>query len=191
AYIRMNHGVQTSGEFIYEALNQLDGFSGDPEQRLYTVRTAPHRFVASMTKIDGGHAVTPYATGGNRIHIYDNNHPLAVGQYIDVDVASNTYSSSTAFSGSGLFAIDLDVWRGERTMPLDIPGIVMNLVFGDADALYSTAGGQRWGWQEDGAFVDEIPGATPFAPMGALTTSHNIPLFVPVADATVSHVQVN
>lgn len=191
AYIRMNHGVQTSGEFIYEALNQLDGFSGDPEQRLYTVRTAPHRFVASMTKIDGGHAVTPYATDGNRIHIYDNNHPLAVGKYIDVDIASNTYSSSASFSGSGLFAIDIDVWRGERTMPLDIPGIVMNLVFGDADALYSTAGGQRWGWQEDGTFVDEIPGATPFAPMGALTTSHNIPLFVPVADATVSNVQVN
>lgn len=191
AEVRMNHGVQTSSEFLYEAVNQLNGFSGDPEQRLYTIRAGPTSFIASMMKTSGGHAVTPYATTGNRIHIYDNNNPLALGQYIDVDTAANTYSSSTSFSGTGLFAIPINVWQGEHTMPLDLPQIAMNLVFGSADALYSTPDGKRWGWQPDGAFVEEIPGATPFVPMGSETNTHNMPLFVPFTTTVVSNIQVN
>lgn len=191
AHIRRNHGVQTSSEFLYEALNQLNGFSGDPTQRLFTVRAGPTDFVVSMMKTGGGHAVTPYATDVNRIHIYDNNHPLALGQYIDVDTSANTYSSSAGFSGSGIFAIDIDVWRDEHTMPLDLPQIAMNLVFGSADALYSTSGGQQWGWQPDGTFVEQIPGAQPFVPMGSETNTHNVPLFVPVTSTVVSNVQVN
>jgi hypothetical protein len=191
AEIRKNHGVQTSAQFLYEAVNQLDGFSGDPEQRLYTIRAGPNDFVASMSDFGGGHAVTPYATSGNRIKIYDNNFPLALGKFIDVDTSANTYSSSTSHSGTGLFAIDIDVWRNERSMPLDLPSIAMNLIFGDADALYTDADGKQWGWQEDGAFVEGIPHATPFIPMGAATVTHNIPLFVPLTSTVVSNIQVN
>jgi hypothetical protein len=191
ATIRMNHGVQTSAEFLYEAVNQLDGFSGDPEQRLYTIRAGPTSFVASMMKLGGGHAVTPYATSDNRIHIYDNNEPLALGQYIDVDIAANSYSSSANFSGSGLFAVDIDVWRDERSMTLDLEAIAMNLIFGSADGLYSTPDGKRWGWQPDGTFVEEIPGAVPYVPAGSETNTHNVPLFVPFTSTVVSNVQVN
>ena len=191
AEIRKNHGVQTSAEFLYEAVNQLDGFSGDPDQRYFTISASPHDFVASMMKFGGGHAVTPYATSNGRIHIYDNNSPLATGQFIDVDLAADTYSSSAGYSGKGLFAIDIDVWRGERTMPLDLPGIAMNLIFGEANALYSDAGGNQWGWQEDGTFVEEIPGAVPFVPMGTVTDTHSVPLFVPVTSTVVSNIQVN
>jgi len=191
AEIRKNHGVQTSAEFLYEAVNQLDGFSGDPEQRLFTVRASPRSFVASMMKTDGGHAVTPYATSGDRIHIYDNNAQLTLGQYIDVDTAANTYSSSTSFSGTGLFTIDIDVWRDTRSMPLDLPAIAMNLVFGQADALYSDAQGKQWGWLPDGTLVEQIPGAVPYVPAGSETNTHNVPLFVPITSSVVSDVQVN
>jgi hypothetical protein len=191
AEIRKNHGVQTSAEFIYEGLNQLDGVSGDPRQRLYSMRAGPHDFVVSFVDLGGGHAVTPYATNVDRVDIYDNNYPLSTGQYIKVDEAANTYESSTSFSGTGIFAIDIDVWRGEHTMPLDIPGIAMNLVFGSADAKYENASGQEWGWQPDGSFVDTMPDATPFVPLDAVTGTHNIPLFVPVTSTMVSNVQVN
>jgi hypothetical protein len=191
AEIRKNHGVQTSAEFLYEAVNQLNGFGGDPTQRLFFVRASPRDFVASMMKFGGGHAVTPYGASGNRIHIYDNNGPLTSGQFIDVDTSANTYNSSAGYSGTGLFTIDIDVWRGERSMPLDLPQIAMYLVFGDADALYSDGDGKQWGWQEDGEFVSEIPGATPFVPMGTVTDTHSVPLFVPITNAVVSNLQIN
>lgn len=191
AEIRKNHGVQTSAEFLYEAVNQLDGISGNPTQRLYTVRADPTNFVISMMKLGGGHAVAPYSTDGNRINIYDNNYPLTIGQYIDVDTSANTYSSSTSYSGSGLFTIDLDVWRESRSMPFDLPSIAMHLIFGEADALYSDGSGNQWGWQADGTHVKTMPGVVPFVPMGADTNTHNVPLFVPITNTSVSNVQIN
>jgi hypothetical protein len=67
----------------------------------------------------------------------------------------------------------------------------MNLIFGQADALYTDADGKQWGWQADGAFVEGIPNATPFVPMGSETNTHNVPLFVPLTSTVVSNVQVN
>jgi hypothetical protein len=194
AHIRRNHGVQTTAEFLYEAANQLNGFKGFPTQRLYTVAAGPHDFVASMMQDGGGHAVTPYATAGNRILVYDNNDPLTLGRYIEVDTSADTFSfprtSGDTWSGQGLFAIDIDIWPGDHKAPFDLPAIVMNLIFGDADALYTTPEGGKWGWEADGSFVDTLPNITPIIPMGALSTTRTVPLMMPLT-ATVPSIQVN
>jgi hypothetical protein len=194
AHIRRNHGVQTTAEFLYEAANQLNGFNGFPTQRLHTIAAGPHSFVASMMQSGGGHAVTPYATNGNRILVYDNNDPLTVGRYIEVDTNTDTYSfprtSGDTWTGQGLFAIDIDTWPGDHKAPFDLPAIVMNLVFGDADALYTTPDGGKWGWEADGTFVDALPQAMPMFPMGAVSNTRTVPLMLPIS-ATVPSIQVN
>jgi hypothetical protein len=194
AHIRRNHGVQTTAEFLYEAANQLNGFNGFPTQRLYTVAAGPHDFVASMMQSGGGHAVTPYATDGNRILVYDNNDPLTLGRYIEVDTSADTFSfprtSGDTWTGQGLFAIDIDTWPGDHKAPFDLPAIVMNLVFGDADALYTTPDGGKWGWEADGTFVDALPQAMPMIPMGAVSNTRTVPLMLPIS-ATVPSIQVN
>jgi hypothetical protein len=95
AHIRVNHGVQTSAEYIQATLDQMSGYiqaggsiDGDAVGVLDRVREHPQDYLVSMMQeIDRGHVVTPYAVtdqqdrDGNydehksRIWIYDNNFP--------------------------------------------------------------------------------------------------------------------
>ena len=116
ARIRMNHGAQTSAEYIFQVLAQLDidiinpSFGGNPNARLGSLRANPTgRAICMIPGAGGGHCVTPYKVEDNyggdpntsRIWIYDNNDPCALddnasadcvtSQYIDINRSANTY----------------------------------------------------------------------------------------------------
>ena len=150
ARIRMNHGIQTSLEYIITGLNQLDlsfssGVRGDPVARLNEIRPAPTLFTISMVPEPGsGHCVSPYRIEDNydgdpnisRIWIYDNNTQCArtdsatafcvTNRFIDINRSANTYTFNTGskiWNGTALFATPRNIYNGERHSPIssDIP----------------------------------------------------------------------
>lgn len=205
AQIRMNHGVQTSAEFIWEVLGDLDAnatidvdeiIGGSPVNRYNELTSNPTNQIVSMMSGDGsGHVVTPYGTSPSRIWVYDNNDPGDQERYINISPTNDTYgfprTDGTEWNGDLMFTIPIDVWRNERHAPLDLGDIVVNLVFGAADGLYTTSDGNYWGWQPDGTFANEMPGARWVTPMGdPANQTRTIPLFLPLAKGAPS-IQVN
>jgi hypothetical protein len=199
ATIRMNHGVQTSQEYIDKVLDEFTGpfsIDGSPSARLHDLTNNPHGYVACMVpKIGKGHCVTPYKVTGNRIMVYDNNAPNDITRYIEVNENSYIFPrlDGTVWSGSGLYTIPIDVWRHERTAPgLSEAGeFMLVLVFGDADTLVTTPEGGAWGWDEDGALIDNLPGAVALGPVGQSDTDiRSVPLMVPMT-STAPSVNIN
>jgi hypothetical protein len=104
AHIKVNHGVQTSDEYIGAVLDQMVGglgsIEGDPSAVLAAVRLNPSGYVISMVpEIGRGHVVTPFAvvdgvdTDGDgtvdepdwsRILVYDNNWPEKTNRFIEI-----------------------------------------------------------------------------------------------------------
>jgi hypothetical protein len=145
ARIRMNHGAQTSAEYIFQVLAQLDidiinpSFGGNPVARLNTLRANPTgRAICMIPGAGGGHCVTPYKVEDNyggdpnisRIWLYDNNDPCdlddnasadcVTGQYIDINRSANSYRYPRPggdWTGTGLFTIPLSVYNNDRHMP--------------------------------------------------------------------------
>lgn len=103
-------------------------------------------------------------------------------------------------SGGSIYLVPLSVWEGGRHAPVDLLSVgtefrtalrSLNFVFGEADPLYATPDGARWGWERDGTFVDEMPGATAAPPLGQPSLDNReVPLLIP-ADAGEQKVRVN
>lgn len=173
AHIRRNHGAQMSDEFVREVIRRGDltgSFSmvGDPKARVQEIRSFPTRYLLSMLpEGGGGHCVVPYEVYPDRnpmeIKVYDNNFPHDTNCVIYVDPTANTFSYPKAGSnwrGSGLFVIPIDVYDRSLHMPGlgTIGDFIWYIVLGDADGYYETSGGERWGWDENGNYIDEMGG---------------------------------
>jgi hypothetical protein len=143
ARIRMNHGAQTSAEYMNHVISQLDvgvfspHFGGNPVARLPELRAGTTAQAVCMVQgFDGGHCVTPYSVEDNyggdpnltRIWVYDNNKPCAIGsaandpcvtsQFIDINHSANEYNFlGLGWAGTGLFSVPVSLYTGERTAP--------------------------------------------------------------------------
>ncbi len=143
ARIRMNHGAQTSAEYLIHLISQLDvdvfspNFGGDPVGRLPELRAGTTAQAVCMVQgFDGGHCVTPYRVEGNyggdpnitRVWLYDNNNPCAIGasatdpcvtdQFIDIDHAANEYNfPGNGWTGTALFTVPGKLYTDTRTAP--------------------------------------------------------------------------
>ncbi len=143
ARIRMNHGAQTSAEYLNHLISQLDvdvfspNFGGDPVARLPELRAGTTAQAVCMVQgFEGGHCVSPYRVEGNyggdpnitRIWIYDNNSPCAIGaaaddwcvtnQFIDIDHSANEYIfPGSGWTGTALFTVPRRLYTDTRTAP--------------------------------------------------------------------------
>jgi len=143
ARIRMNHGAQTSAEYLIHLISQLDvdvfspNFGGDPVGRLPELRAGTTAQAVCMVQgFEGGHCVTPYRVEGNyggdpnitRVWIYDNSSPCAIGsaaddwcvtnQFIDIDHSANEYIfPGNNWTGTALFTVPSRLYTGTRTAP--------------------------------------------------------------------------
>ncbi len=143
ARIRMNHGAQTSAEYLNHLISQLDvdvfspNFGGDPVARLPELRAGTTAQAVCMVQgFEGGHCVSPYRVEGNfggdpnitRIWIYDNNSPCAIGaaaddscvtnRFIDIDHSANEYIfPGSSWTGTALFTVPSRLYTGTRTAP--------------------------------------------------------------------------
>lgn len=214
ARIRMNHGAQTSAEYMIHLLSQLDvdifspNFGGDPVGRLPELRAGTTAQAVCMVQgFDGGHCVTPYRVEGNyngdpnitRVWIYDNSSPCAVGaaaddwcvtnQFIDINHSANEYIfPGNNWTGTALFTVPGRLYTDTRTAPglIDFAqalGTFLVVVAGDADAHFTTPSGQEWGWRENGAFVNSLPGVRAFPILGSPTNrTRGIPILLPISN---------
>lgn len=215
ARVRMNHGAQTSREFIYETIDSqlsyslsTDPINGDPVARLLEIRASLASAVVCMTPSFGdGHAVTPWRVEDNiggdpnksRIFVYDSNAPCTNGaaatnpcvtnQWIDIDHSANTYHFRRRdWTGKGIFAVPVSIFNGDRHAPglETIEKFIVLLVVGSADAHYGSSGGE-WGWRQDGTFVNTLPGVRPVTPLGSPDNStRSVPVFLPHSNAIPS-----
>lgn len=145
-----------------------------------------------------------------RIRVYDPNFPalelnstnvwnrtVAANQYIEINRAENTYSfylsgrfnwqdrgEGDHWTGNGVYAIPLSVWRGQRHWILSISGLTQLAFF---PFFLGTAGDARphlvdeereWGWRNDGTYVEKFPGLTIPSLVGAVDTLHSNALMV-------------
>ncbi len=143
ARIRMNHGAQTSAEYMTHLISQLDGdvfspkFGGDPVARLPELRAGTTAQAVCMVQgFSGGHCVAPYRVEGSyggdpnhtRVWVYDNNNPCPVGseadascvtdQFIDIDHAANKYTfPRLGWDGTALFTVPSRLYTETRTAP--------------------------------------------------------------------------
>jgi uncharacterized repeat protein (TIGR01451 family) len=184
--IRMNHGVQISREFLGEILetlgeavfdpNDITSIKGVPEATLQRVAADPQGHVMCFFKPGKGHCVTPYRVEGNRIWIYDNNHPQGVlKRYIDIVDGDYDYPERTGEPnhGNAIIAFPIGIWKqGRHLLGLgDLTGFggirfLQMLAFGSADMLVTNDAGGRWGWEDDDTFTDALFGAVSIAPLG-------------------------
>ena len=211
AHISVNHGVQTSAEYIDRILRQMDSpgaipnsgpvssISGNPVEVLEYVRANLGNCVISMMpEVGRGHVVTPYAVESvpgdpdlHRIRIYENNWPQDTRHFILIDSAENRYRfprrDRETWSGTGIYAIPIAVWRNSRSMPgLSTIGDALGLiVFGEAHALHTDSEGRRWGWDAAGDFHETLPNARAITPTGgsADESTRNVALFLPAVQA--------
>lgn len=219
AHIRVNHGVQTSAEFIQVCLDQIEGgiFSvgGNPRDALNRVSRDPWLTVLSLVpEVGRGHVVTPYevidgveADGTpnpdySLIRIYDNNKPEKTNRVVEILPANREHpngqysfehGADDTWRGEGIYVVPLSLWYGERTAPglLTALEAVVVLVFGDADALYTGADGGQWGWLPDGTLIDNLNGAKSISPLGGGDTStRNVMLALPTTNPPPT-VQIN
>jgi hypothetical protein len=102
------------------------------------------------------------------IHVYDNNNPGDTNRWINVNRVTNTFEyrwlpgeSRFKYQGKGLLTVPIDLWDRDLTRPtLWRDGVfwLMHFILGDADVMHETADGRRWGWDSDGAFVEDYAG---------------------------------
>jgi hypothetical protein len=190
ARIRVNHGVQLSREVLQEAVQQLSwnggSVSGSPSSRLDELGspTSLTRVLSMLDLGDGkGHNVLPYAVVGDDIRVYDNNYPEDSTRVVVVNRTNDTYrfdhKTDDVWTGSGLFTLPIDIWRHGRHAPLDLDGLLLSIVAGDADGTAGTPAG-RVGRRSDGRLVQSLPGAVvvPFA--GAGDSAAPVVAMVPV-----------
>jgi len=199
--IRMNHGVQTSAEYIGEMLFDMSeiysSITGDPVARYFEIEENPDLYVVCMVDSGKGHCVTPYFANADVIGVYDNNKPKNTNSYIEINPTDNTYSFVTEnggiYSGKAIYTFPFFIWLNGRTMPSlvgELAEFLFSMVFGSADGLITTPDGSRWGWDKDGNFIDEMPGAKAIVPVGQSIPTRNIPLVLPV-DKGTPNIQVN
>lgn len=193
ATVRTNHGRQVSSFVWRMSAEQLIDSAQDGFMEMQAARAASNQTVVSMKDPDavfGGHAVTPYAVTDfdadtKRIMVYNNNEPLAKSPFIDFNTNDDTFKfSGYTNSGGTLFVYPVSEWNGDATFPADIPGMIGNVIFGDAgdasaatqdgglptpqnttQALITTAQGQ-YGYLPDGTFVNTLPGVAPIPLFG-------------------------
>lgn len=219
ARIRMNHGTQTSAEYILQVLFQLDidffSFGGNPVARLNALRANPTgSTICMIPNAGGGHCVTPYRVEDNyggdpnlsRIWLYDNeancelgdnnSDPCVTNQFIEINRSANTYRyPKSGWSGTGIFTTPLGIYNSERHMPgLDdivaAVAVLLVVIAGDADAHYTSDDGE-WGWRADGTFVDDLPGLRAIPPVGSPhNQTRSVPVFLPLSNA-VPNINVN
>lgn len=141
--IRMNHGAQTSAEYLIHVISQLDvdvisaEFGGDPVARIPGLSAGTTSQTVCMVQgLEGGHCVAPYYVERNfagdpnrtRIRVYDNNVPCAQGasadaacvtnQYIEIDHGANQYHfRALDWNGTALFTIPRRLYTDRRTAP--------------------------------------------------------------------------
>lgn len=201
--IRVNHGVQTSAEYINERLDDIRGTDrtkGNPNARLAELRANPFANLLCLraNNNSGGHCVTPYAVEDisptvSRIWIYDNNFPENPYRYVDIDQVSNhfTLPGYDNYDGQGITTYPIEIWARPRHMPGLGEGLryVLAGIFGSSQALFHTADG-RWGYEADGSFVETLPGAVDLSPANAIGDStQSLPLYLPL-DGPVPTVDV-
>jgi uncharacterized repeat protein (TIGR01451 family) len=184
--IRMNHGVQISREFLGEILetlgeavfdpNDITSVKGVPEATLQRVAADPRGYVMCFFKPGKGHCVTPDRVEGNRIWIYDNNHPQGVKKrYIDIIDGDYHYPERDGEPnhGNAIIAFPIEIWKqGRHLLGLgDLTGFggirfLQMLAFGSADMIATNEAGGRWGWEDDDTFTDALFGAVSIGPLG-------------------------
>ena len=188
ATIRMNHGVQMSREFLLEMLstlgeaifnpNDITSIKGVPNATLDRVRADPQGYVLCFFEVGNGHCVTPYKVEGNRIHIYENNAPGVDTRFIEIEDGRYRYPqrSDDPNQGKAIMAFPIEIWEGSRNLlglsdlQALIGGNVIDFLYmvavGSGAMNVSNDAGGRWGWEADGSFSDEMPGAVSIAPLG-------------------------
>ncbi len=188
ATIRMNHGVQISREFLLEMLDSLGeaifnpdditSIKGVPNATLERVRADPQGYVLCFFEVGNGHCVTPYAVEGNRILIYENNAPGSETRFIEIEDGRYRYPqrSDDPNQGKAIMAFPIEIWEGGRNLlglsdlQSLIGGSVIDFLYmvavGSGAMNVSNDAGDRWGWEADGSFSDELPGAVSIAPLG-------------------------
>lgn len=202
AYIRNNHGAQTSNQAISYALaqmfadNQSASFESSPTARLNEIRARPIHYAISVSPgIGEGHVVVPWkvtqvdATHW-RIHVYDNNSVYNVttpaDDFIEINTANDTYSyrhpSGEVWSGRAIFTYPYALFSDGRDAPglADALSWMLMAVFGSADMQLRGSGSSHWGWREDGVFTDNMPGVLAVNPLGPSgTPTRQVPVVIP------------
>jgi hypothetical protein len=197
-----------------------DSIEGDPDFVLECVTNGSGGYVISMVpEIGKGHVVTPYAVlnGVNgddeldpeswKILVYDNNHPEDTNRFIEITPGSYRFPRADNITdpdtrwdghweGQGIYAIPISVFH-RFSCSHSMPGagqaleFIDQVVFGGADGYYTDGAGGEWGWRADGTWVDHLPGARSFTPVGGRNTStRSVMLFVPVTNPPPA-VQIN
>lgn len=192
ANVRMNHGVQFSREFLKEVLDtlgesffyDLSSIKGIPETTLNRVRANPRGYVTCFFGLGNGHCVTPYRVVGDEMYVYDNNYPTQTDAIIDFSSGDYYYqkrkdNGSDLYEGNAIMAFPLSIWRNDRNLwgmtdaaeliGGELVDFLMMLAVGSADMTVSDGSG-RWGWEDDGSFSDNLPGAMSIAPLGPQDT---------------------
>ncbi len=128
------------------------------------------------------------APGRSVLRVYDPNHPGNANRWFEINRTNNTYRYHWSWrpvvtntpsgpvtnwvpiiwSGKGVYATLLSLFRGPGTMPgadLLARGLAL-LVFGEADAEYVDRDGRRWGYDASGTRVYDYPGGRAIAPFG-------------------------
>jgi hypothetical protein len=218
ARIRMDHGTQTSVEYLTRFLSQLDlgilsdHSGGNPVARLNEIRANPTGYTLCVSpSIGDGHCVVPYRVEDNvggdpdisRIWIYDNEAPCSptnsatdncvTGQFIDVSHTTNAFSYSS-WRGNLMFTIPASLYRDRHHAPgpEDLPFLYLTLA-GDADARY-TSGTHEWGWRADGTQVTNFPGLLHVPPIGSrYNSTRSVPVLLALSNPAASNlaIQVN
>ena len=179
AYIRKNHGVQISREFLFEILETLGEaifdpdsgqvFNGVPNETRSRIQDDPVGYVSCFFKWGNGHCVTPYGVAGQTIHIYDDNNALDATRIITVAGGDYSYPQRTKppNKGNAFVAFPIDIWKkGRHLLGLsDVQKIfngetvnfLLAIVVGDAEMEIETQQGSL-GFDKDGRRNDFIPG---------------------------------
>ncbi len=170
------------------------GITGYPDNVLAALRDNPTAYVLNMTpSVGSGHSVIPYKVVGNRVYVYDSNAPYrnwwsenvttnrwALDSYVDffptpTDTAPHGTYSFPNLGGlftnkpDGIYLAPLSVWKGRRTGP-GIAGPlteVLSILLCGSMAHCSAGGSNELGYQEDGTYVENLPGATRIPLMGS------------------------
>lgn len=189
AAIRGAHGVQTSSEFLTHVSSGSGvAKSTNPTAVLEAVRENPRNAILCMRQGNSGHCVTPYGvedideTTGH-ILVYDNNEPENTDPRVIIKKDTEQWKfdwlekdDGTPWQGGSrtIYLVPISVWGSSRHAPIDIRSLrttgkldkLLAFVFGDADPLYETTDGRRFGFDRDGTFMSEIAEALPLPPLG-------------------------
>jgi hypothetical protein len=147
--------------------------------------------------VDGINGDGEFTLESSIIRVYDNNFPNETNRFIEItprpDRSSYKFPRADdlddpatrwdgRWSGQGIYAIPIDVFNREHTMPgaEELLELTYLLVVGGADAHCTDGQGGEWGWRADGSVADNLPGARSITPVGGPNSStRNVMLVVP------------